>query len=262
MGKKGSPQHKKRLSAPIAYPIPRKHGIFTIKPYPTRSTMDSSIPLGIVIREILGYAKTLSEVKKILSRRMIKVDGKVQTSYKSSMGPMDILEITKTDEYYRLTPYRGKRRFKLHPISKEDAHLKMQRIKRKQTVKKNLIQLTFHDGRNYLMDPEEEHKFPISELAVKDSVMFNLEDRTIEDHYPFTEGNTALIMGGHNVGVVGKIQEIETQSGRRTRTITLETEMGEIKTTDHHLFVIGRDEPVIEIPQEVEQITEDAQDEL
>jgi small subunit ribosomal protein S4e len=260
MGKKGQSRHRKRLSAPIAYPIPRKQGTFTIKPYPSRSTMESSIPLGIVIREILGYAKTLSEVKKILSRKTIKIDGKVQTSYKSSLGPMDILEISKTEEYFRLTPYRGKRRFKLHPISKEDAHLKIQRIQRKQTVKENLIQLTFHDGRNYLMDPEEKYKFPISDLAVKDSVMFNLEDKTIEDHYPFTEGNTALIMGGHNVGLVGKIQEIEAQTGRSTRTITLETEEGEIKTTDQHLFVIGREEPVIEIPQDM--VTEGTQDEL
>ncbi|UCG04393.1 MAG: 30S ribosomal protein S4e [Candidatus Heimdallarchaeota archaeon] len=250
MGKKGSPRHRKRLSAPIAYPIPRKHGTFTIKPYPTRSSMESSIPLGIVIREMLGYAKTLSEVKKILSRQMIKVDGKVQTNYKSSLGPMDILEIPKTDEYFRLTPYRGKRRFKLHPIPKEDTHLKIQRIQKKQMVKKSLIQLTFHDGRNFLLNPEEEYQFPISEIAVKDSVMFNLEDKTIEDHYPFTEGNTALIMGGHNVGIIGKIREIESQSGRKTRTVTLETEKGEIKTTDHHLFVIGREEPVIEIPQE------------
>jgi len=260
MGRKGQSRYRKRLSAPIAYPIPRKQGTFTIKPYPTRSTMESSIPLGIVIREILGYAKTLSEVKKILSKKIIKIDGKMQTSYKSSLGPMDILEITKTEEYFRLTPYRGKRRFKLHPISKEDAHLKIQRIQRKQTVRKNLIQLTFHDGRNYLMDPEEEYKFPISDLAVKDSVMFNLEDKRIEDHYPFTEGNTALILGGHNVGLVGKIQEIEAQSGRRTRAITLETEEGEIKTTDQHLFVIGREEPVIEIPQDI--VTEDTQDEL
>lgn len=249
MGKKGSPRHRKRLSAPIAYPIQRKHGTFTIKPYPTRSTMESSIPLGIVIREMLGYAKTLSEVKKILIKKSIKIDGKIQTSYKSSLGPMDILEITKTDEYFRLTPYRGKRRFKLHPISKDDAHLKLQKIKRKQTIKKSLIQLTFHDGRNYLMNPDEDQKFPISELAVKDSVMFNLEDKTIADHYPFGEGNTAIIMGGHNVGIVGKIQTIETQSGRKTRTVTLETDEGEIKTTDQHLFVIGREEPVIEIPQ-------------
>ncbi|MFX0122932.1 MAG: 30S ribosomal protein S4e [Candidatus Hodarchaeota archaeon] len=250
MGKKGSPQHRKRLSAPIAYPIQRKHGIFTIKPYPTRSTMESSIPLGIIIREILGYAKTLSEVKKILSRKMVKIDGRIQTSHKSSLGPMDVLEITKTEEYFRMLPYRGKRRFKLHPISKDDAHLKMQRIKRKNAVKNGLIQLTFHDGRNYLLDPEEEQKFPIAELTVKDSVMFNLEDKIIEDHYPFAEGNTAVIMGGHNVGIVGKIQEIEAQSGRKTRTVTLETDEGKIKTTDRHLFVIGREEPVIDIPQE------------
>ena len=145
MGRKGQSRHRKRLSAPIAYPIPRKHGTFTIKPYPTRSTMESSIPLGIIIREILGYAKTLTEVKKILSRKMVKIDGQVQTNYKSSLSPMDVLEITKTEEYFRLLPYRGKRRFKLHPISKDDAHLKMQRIKRKKAVKcVSIYQLSAH----------------------------------------------------------------------------------------------------------------------
>ena len=121
MGSKGSPRHTKRLSAPIIYPIKRKHGIFTIKPHPTRGKLETALPLGIIIREILGYGKTLTEVKRILTRKLVKVDGKVQTSYKFSIGPMDIVEIPKTEEYFRFTPYRGKRRFKLHPITKEES---------------------------------------------------------------------------------------------------------------------------------------------
>ncbi|MFX0014711.1 MAG: 30S ribosomal protein S4e [Promethearchaeota archaeon] len=256
MGRKGSPRHRKRLSAPITYPIMRKHGIFTIRPYPTRSTIESSIPLGIVIREMLGYAKTLSEVKRILIKKLIKVDGKIQTNYKFGVGPMDVLEITQTEQFFRLTPYRGKRRLKLHPISEEEAHKKILSIKGKKTVKGGFVQLNFHDGRNYLMNPENEHEFPISELAVKDSIQFNLDKKTIEDHYPFATNNTALIMGGHNVGLVGKIKEIETQSGRKMRNVTLETEEGEIETTDQHLIIIGRETPVIEIPK-VNGATED-----
>jgi len=252
MGKKGSSRHKKRLSAPITYPIKRKHGTFTINPYPTRSKMEVSIPLGIIMREMLGYAKTLSEVKRILVKGFIKVDGKVQTSYKSALGPMDILEISQTEEYFRLTPYRGKRQLKLHPISKDEAHQKLLRINGKQTVKGKRIQLSFHDGRNYLIDPEEEQQLPVSQLAVKDSILFNLENKTIENHYPFAVDSTAMIMGGHNTGVVGRIQEIEPQGGGKMRTVTLETEEGEIKTTEGNIFIIGREKPVIEIPRKTE----------
>ncbi|MHA2245379.1 MAG: 30S ribosomal protein S4e [Candidatus Hodarchaeales archaeon] len=250
MGKKGSPRHKKRLNAPITYPIKRKHGTFTIRPYPTRSKMKTSIPLGIVLREMLGYAKTLSEAKKILIRKYVKVDGKVRTSYKFGLGPMDILEIPKTEEYFRLTPYRGKRRLKLHPISKDESHSKILRIQGKQTTKGGLIQLTFHDGRNYLINPQEDQKIPLSELSVKDSILFNLEDKKIDEHYPFAKESTAMITGGHNIGLVGKIKEIEKQSGREMRTVTIKTEEREIETVDRQIFIIGKEKPVIEIPKE------------
>lgn len=256
MGSKGSSRHRKRLSAPVVYPIKRKHGVFTVRPHPTRSKIEVSIPLAIILREILDYAKTLSEVKKILAKNDIKVDGQRRTSYKFAVGPMDILEISKTEEFFRLTPYSGKRRLKLHPIPKEEAHLKLLRIHKKETVRGGSIQLTFHDGRNYKINPEEETSIPIDELSPKDSILFNLETTEIESHYPFKEGNIGLIMGGHNVGLYGKIQEIETQLGRKIRTITLDTEEGEIKTTDNHIFIIGQDKPVIEIPK-TEGIKED-----
>lgn len=249
MGSKGSSRHKKRLSAPTVYPIKRKHGKFTVRPHPTRFKMEMSLPLGVVMREILGYAKTLKEAKRILINKLVKVDEKVQTSYKFAIGPMDILEIPKTEQYFRLTPYRGRRRLVLHPITQEEAQRKILRIQRKQAIKRGIFQLSFHDGRNLRIHPEEEQKIPVAELSVKDSILFNLEEKTIEEHYPFAVGNIALIMGGHNIGIKGKIQDIETQTGQKTRTVTLETDEGEIKTVDAHIFIIGRDTPVIEIPE-------------
>ncbi|MHA1226510.1 MAG: 30S ribosomal protein S4e [Candidatus Hodarchaeales archaeon] len=249
MGSKGISRHKKRLSAPITYPIQRKHGVFTIRPHPTRTKSELSLPLGIILREVLGYAKSLTEVKKILANGVVKVDGIVRTSYKFGVGLMDVLEIIPTGEYYRLTPYRGKRKLTIHPISKEEANLKILQIHKKKTIKKNIIQLTFHDGRNILLNPEEEYSFSLSELSPKDSVLFNLENKEIEQHFPFAEGSISLIVGGHNVGLYGKILQIETQIGRRMRPITLETEEGEIKTTDKHIFIIGTEKATIEIPK-------------
>jgi small subunit ribosomal protein S4e len=179
----------------------------------------------------------------------VKVDGNIQTNYKFGVRPMDVVEITKTEEYFRLTPYRGKRRLILHPITKEDTYKKLLRIHNKQSIRKGVIQLTFHDGRNFNVNPDDKLPAQINEISPKDSVLFNLETKTIDGHYPFREGNIGLIVGGHNVGLFGAIQEIETQLGRKKRTITLETEEGTIKTTDNHIFIIGQNEPLIEVPK-------------
>ncbi len=56
-------------------------------------------------------------------------------------------------------------------------------------------------------------------------------------------------MGGHNIGFMGKIDQIETQSGRKMRSIILKTEKEEIETVDKHIFIIGKEKPMIEIPE-------------
>ena len=249
MGSKGSTRHSKRLSAPITYAIKRKHGVFTIRPHPTRGSFETAIPLGIVLREILGYAKTLNEVKKILVRKLVKVDGKVRTDYKFAIGPMDVLEITKTQEFFRLVPYQGKRLYTLHPITEEDAKRKILQVKKKNSLHGGLTQFTFHDGRTLAMSSTEETQLPIQEISPKDSVLYNLETNEMVEHYPFAEGNYGLIAGGRHVGLLGKITEIESQIGRKLRTITFQTEEGEIKTADTHIFIVGKDKVMVSLPE-------------
>ncbi len=249
MGSKGSTRHSKRLSAPITYAIKRKHGKFTIRPHPTRGSYETAIPLGIVLREILGYAKTLNEVKKILAKKVVKVDGKVRTDYKFAIGPMDVLEITKTQEFFRLVPYKGKRLYTLHPITEEKAKLKILQVKKKNSLRGRLTQFTFHDGRTLAVNSSEETTIPVQEISPKDSILFNLETNEVVEHYPFAEGNFGLITGGRHVGLQGTITEIESQLGRKMRTITLQTEEGEIKTSDTHIFIVGIDKAMVTLPE-------------
>ena len=256
MGSKGSTRHNKRLSAPVTYAIKRKHGKFTIRPFPTRGSFDLSIPLGIVVREKLGYAKTLNEVKKILHKKFIKIDGKVRAHYKYSVGLMDVLEVTKTKEFYRLVPFKGKKRVTLHPITEKEAKKKLLQVKKKHTMKGGLIQFTFHDGRSIAINPEEEYSINFHEISPKDTVLYNIEKNEYEEHYPFAEGNMGVIIGGHSVGLLGKITEIETQIGRKMRTITFQTEDGEFKTTDTHIFIVGTDKAMLTLP-EPEGVVED-----
>lgn len=63
------------------------------------------------------YALTGKEVVSILMQRHVKVDGKVRTDATYPAGFMDVIDIPKTDEHFRLV-YDTKGRFVAHRITK------------------------------------------------------------------------------------------------------------------------------------------------
>ena len=63
------------------------------------------------------YALTGKEVMSILMQRLVKVDGKVRTDCTYPAGFMDVIEIDRTDEHFRLI-YDTKGRFVTHRITK------------------------------------------------------------------------------------------------------------------------------------------------
>lgn len=60
---------------------------------------------------------TGKEVVSILMQRLVKVDGKVRTDATYPAGFMDVIDIEKTDEHFRLI-YDSKGRFVTHRITK------------------------------------------------------------------------------------------------------------------------------------------------
>lgn len=67
------------------------------------------------------YALTGREVTAILMQRLVQVDGKVRTDHTYPTGMMDVVDIDKTDEHFRLV-YDAKGRFVCHRISKVALH--------------------------------------------------------------------------------------------------------------------------------------------
>ena len=63
------------------------------------------------------YALNGREVVAILMQRLVQVDGKVRTDHTYPTGFMDVVDIEKTDEHFRLV-YDAKGRFVCHRISK------------------------------------------------------------------------------------------------------------------------------------------------
>ena len=71
----GSRKHLKRYKSPKHWPIDPKEDKWTVKPSAGPHAIESSLPLLIVIRDILGLADNSREAKRIINNGEILVDG-------------------------------------------------------------------------------------------------------------------------------------------------------------------------------------------
>lgn len=244
---KGSLRHLRVSVAPPHWPIARKEHVWTVKPSPGPHPLASCIPLGVVLRDFLGYTTTMKETRRVLAERTIMVDGRVVTDYKFPVGLMDVIHIVPEGKFYRVVPGTS-RKLTLTEISAEEAHLKILRIKRKIMVRGGNIELTFHDGRNYLIrvkDPRNPVEAPYRTL---DAVLFDLRARKIVDHIPLEKGVLAIVVDGRNVGFLGQIEDIQTVFKRKDSLLTLRAQDGNIaRTVAEYVFPVGKDRPLVTV---------------
>ncbi len=253
----GPKRHIKRLAAPYSWPIPRKEGgKFAPRPYPGPHTMDTSVPMLILVRDILGYADYAREARKIITRGEIYVDGVPRKEPKYPVGIMDVVEIPRTGECYRVIMNRH-HRIDVVPIDEEEARIKVCRIKNKTYVKGGDLQITMHDGKNWLVEIEDPTDPKEDVYSVGDSLVLRLpepdsdERWEVEDHIPMEEGVYVYVMMGRHAGEVGRIVEIKKIQGPQEDLVTIENEEGDqFQTTKDRLIVIGKDEPLVTVQPE------------
>ena len=113
MAKKGPKRHLKRLAAPVRWELPRKTHKFTVRPLPGAHPMSESLPLLLIIRDVLKYADNAREAKKIIKMGKVLVDGRVRKEEKLPVGLMDVVSLPEADENYRvLFDRKGRIKFK------------------------------------------------------------------------------------------------------------------------------------------------------
>jgi len=212
--------------------------------------LERCIPLLIIVRDILGLAKTAREARIIIKRGYIKVDGVVRKEPKFPVGLMDVVTIEKLGQSFRVLP--TPKGLRLHPIDGGEVGFKICRIEDKTTVKGGHIQLNLHDGRNVLIrvaDPTN----PVEDVyRTLDTLKLGLPDQELLDHFKLEEGAYAIIVDGKNMGVHGRIVEIRELRGvkRRRFEVEIETPKGErARSILDYVFVVGREEPVISLPE-------------
>ena len=249
MGKKGGSLHLKREVSPPFWPIHRKEFTWTVKPRPGPHPINRCIPLVLIVREILGLAKTRKEARKIISQGKIKVDGRVRRDDRFPAGLMDVVSIPDLKANYRILP--SKKGLGLYPIDEKEAGFKLCRIENKTTVRGGHVQLNLHDGRNILIRVEDPAKAEEDKYRTLDTLMISVPDQEIIEHLRMEEGMLAILIDGKNIGKHGVISSIEEQPGRKRRRllVNIEDEDGKIyQSILDYAFVIGDKTSRISLP--------------
>ncbi len=247
MARMGGSRHVKALSAPQVQRIPRKERPWTVKPSPGPHPVDRSLPLLIVLRDLLKVAENNREARKIISGGEVKVDGRLVKDYKWPVGVMDVIELPKVGEYYRVLP-DPTGTLKLVNIPKEEANLKIVRVEGVTTVKGGHFEIHLSGGRNLLFkvnDPTKPGQLPYRPL---DSLLISLPGSDVKDHIEFKVGDLALVVWGKNMGRYGRILSVTRGWGWERSVVALEDANGnKFETSLDNIYVVGRDKPLVTI---------------
>lgn len=187
--------HAKRQTISKRIPIKRKGTKFVAT---ARSHKQDSVPLVIAIRDMLGLARDLKEVKKMINSNSLKVNWRPVDDPKYGIKLFGILHADK-DYVLKISPNN-----KFIFEETKDTSKRIVKIIRKTTNKKNKIQLTFHDGTTLLSD---------NSYNVGDTIMLS-KDNKISSHKKFEKGNDVFVISGSYAGLTGKVVSREGRTAK------------------------------------------------
>ncbi|MFW9810889.1 MAG: 30S ribosomal protein S4e [Candidatus Thorarchaeota archaeon] len=235
MARRGQKKHLKRLPAPRHWPIKRKEAKFTTRVIPGPHPKEHSLNLALILREILGYAENMREVKAILSTGQIKVDGVVRKNPRFPVGLMDVIEIIDSNERFRLLP-KLNGGLRLVSVNEDEAGFKLCRIENKSLVKGGKVQLGLHDGRTILVEPEK-----AADYSTLDTLKMGIPKQKLMKSINLDKGVYAIVTRGKNIGIEGKVLEISKRIGTHASTVTIQDPEGNrFETALDYVFAVGK----------------------
>jgi len=229
--------HIKRINSPKTWPVNRKSTKWITRPRSGSHPLERTVAINTVMKEFLEKVKTSKEVKAILNKGIVKVDGKIRKDIRFPICVLDVITIK--DESYRLL-INEKGKLYLNSIKKEEETIKPRKIIGKKLLRGNKIQINFSDGTNMLTSDKN--------LNVSDTLVSSGENKN--EHIKFEKGTLVYLLKGKQVGKIGIIKEIREGKGTRPSKIFFQSGKDSFETLKDYAFVIGKTKPFIDIPNE------------
>jgi len=216
-------------------------GVWAPKPSAGPHKTRECVPVCILLRERLKYALTGKECQQICMERCVKVDGKVRTDQNFPTGIMDVIELEKSGDRFRLL-MDTKGRFVLHRIDREEASFKLCRITKVFVSAKKIPVAVTHDGRTI--------RYPDPDAKVNDTVKVNIATGKMSDILKLELGAMVVLTKGHNAGRVGTLMHIEHHLNSFDIVTVKDAKGHNFATRLSNVFVIGSgNTPLISLPK-------------
>lgn len=166
---------------------------------------NESIPLVIILRDILKIINTKKELKKILNEKQILINQKLIRDTNYPVNLFDILTIVREKKNYSviLSEFH---KFEFKEISDEQALKRVYKILNKKILSQGKIQLNLMQGRSVISDKP---------IKTNDSIILNLKNNNIEKIISLEKGSTGYAFKGKHTGISGKILDIINQGGKK-----------------------------------------------
>jgi small subunit ribosomal protein S4e len=190
----------------------------------------------------------------IAMRRLVKVDGKVRTDFNYPAGFMDVIELDKCNEKFRLM-YDTRAKFSLQKVNADEAKFKLCRVQKVAKAKKASIgRNPFHTGQAATIPYVVTHdgrtiRYPDPNIRVNDTVKVDLTTGNIIDHAKFQIGAICMITRGANTGRVGTLAHIEKHPGSFDIVHMKDKRGNAFATRLMNCFVIGDTKPWVSLPR-------------
>jgi small subunit ribosomal protein S4e len=231
--------HLKRLNAPDSWHIAKKTTKFITKTAPGPHN-SNAMPIAVWLRDHMGFARNLKEVKQILNQNDVIVNGRPCRDPKMGIGIFDIISLPKINKFYRILRDKNGRHVSIE-IDADAAKTRLCKVKNKTIIPGGRVQLNMRDGANLLAD---------NTIKPGDSIVLSLEPETrfkIIDHFPFALGNMAMVIGGRHSGKVARIVDIVKMPGSVPNKIILDDESTKTRfdTISPYIYMVGRQTPAI-----------------
>ena len=231
----------KRLNAPRHWNLGKMGGVWASRPSTGPHKLRECLPVSVILRERLKYALTNKESMQICMERCVKVDGKVRTDHCFPAGFMDVVELEKANDRFRLM-YDVKGRYVLHRIDREEAQFKLCRVNKVFVGANKVPCVVTHDGRTI--------RYPDPDVKVNDTIKVSISTGKMSDILKFDLGAMVMITKGHNCGRVGTLMHIEKHEGS-FNIVTVKDSKGNVFATRlGNVFIIGSGKtPVVSLPK-------------
>lgn len=224
--------HLKRIAIPRTWKLERKNIKFIARPLPGKHSLVLGMPIKVILRDVLGYAKNSKEANHILNNKEVLVDMKTVKEPKYIVGFMDSIAFPKLDKYFRVI-INEQGNLCLLEIKKDDAQIKLCKITGKKKLKKNMTQLNLSDGRNIIAEDK---------YNVGDSLLIELPSQKIKESVKLEKNTLVMLTHGKHIGKIETLEEI-----KGAKIFLRKEDKSKFETLKKYAFAVGKERPIIKV---------------